>query len=218
MTADGAGAGGAGPGFNLAAARASFLAVARIAKWDMIDLAFVVGLAFASIGVGMGILGRYLTMQHEAGRLAGLVARNPDVDQKLASFEERIATHKAELAALRARVPADLKPERVAAQLKAKADEAGLALVEVGGQWDVRPVARTMENGERLELLQHDRTVEVRGDFKQVLHLLGIFEADELLIALRGISVRPADVKRGRVAATLDLTIFKAAAAGGGGP
>src|SRR5206468_2201999 len=97
------------------------------------------------------------------------------------------------------------------AQMKAKADELGLEMVTLDEPWEVRPVVRPLGMAGKLELLQHDRTIQVRGEFKQALAFLAAIEAEEQLIAIRGFAVRQAGSKRGIIDAALDMTVYKAA-------
>src|SRR5207253_1938424 len=136
----------------------------------------------------------------------------------LGVFEGEIDARRLELEALQARVPEDLKPDRILRTLQARANELGLQVTDPDNEtWETRAEVRTIGKAE-VSITHYDKSIEVRGAFKDVLALIATVEAGKELVAVRGVAIRAPDGgKRGPVAARLDLTVHQAVLAKGTG-
>lgn len=198
--------------------RSGFGAVVAVARWDLLDLGIVIGFALLALGVGIGIIARHLGTTGETARLEGIVQRQRDIEASIRAYASRIEEGEARLRALKERIP-DLPPgekpdrylERFLNELRRRAHDVEVAVAEPRTAWQTKRQKQNVGPEGEVVVLQHDRTIELKGTYGSVLQLVAALEAwKEYLVGVRALSIQAADPgNRGPVGATLELSIYQ---------
>jgi len=184
-----------------------FRAVAAISRRELAWLVSIFALGIAAVAISASLLARIASSAREVEALRSEIRRAGDVRAKLAEVEARIAECEARLAAAAARTPASFLPAAMEARIEFKARELGLTLAQTS-PWTVQQVSFGPHE-RKWQLKGHERTIDLRGGFREVLALLAATESWEELLVVRTLRVARSS-SPGEVVARVQLCAFQA--------
>jgi hypothetical protein len=191
--------------------------VLRVAKSDVVALALLAA-AHLAAGVVVGwIAARHIAVLQRTADLSARLRGAGDVDAKLALIESQVAAQDAQVAALRRRMPPDLRPAAISDRVEFRAKELNLSLsseVSADGERESFPVDKSTT----VSLKRFERIVDAKGGFREVATLLADMESWEELVAVRSLSIRRSG-KGSEALVRFDMSVFRLDEPGrGGGP